>query len=499
MTHFTAVSDLSSYVSISFTTTRSDRATGTVSYDITLKNISTYSIFAPVILILNPAQGFTGVPLNATAGSGGSWLISLNSTIPGGVELKPGQTTTGQTLTISDPNQLTIAYTSSVSGTPATASAPVFDTTPVTAVAAGKTYTYQARAHDPDGSTPGFLLTNAPGGMTVDPKTGLITWKTSSTTPASVLVDLDAYDPSGSFSQQQFFIQVGGGVAAPVITPLPAQVVGVEGKPIVLTVAATDPGGRALVYWADNLPNGASFDPATHSLLWQPGHGQAGTYNDVTFYVSNGVGVVSTSLTLLVSASPPPPQLATISDQTVREGDHLRFTLQGSVSDGSTLTYSSASLPENATLNPITGVFDWAVGYDQAGTVTVPFTVTTKAGLSTAETVVYTILPAPAAPAFGVLQSQQIDEGQPLSITAFAVDPHNPTFVLPTRLPDGTLSSYPTTNPTVTYSVSSLPAGASFDPDTALFTWTPGNNQGGRTTSPSRPPMTAMAARCPPA
>ena len=72
-----------------------------------------------------------------------------------------------------------------------------------------------------------------------------------------------------------------------------------------------------------------------------------------------------------------------------------------------------------------------------------------------------------------------MNEGQPLSFVAFAVDPHNPTFVLPTREPDGTLSPYPTTRPTVTYTVSGLPPGATFDPDTALFSWTPANHQNG--------------------
>ena len=108
-----------------------------------------------------------------------------------------------------------------------------------------------------------------------------------------------------------------------------------------------------------------------------------------------------------------------------------------------------------------------------------PFTATSASGISTTQMATYTILPAPAAPIFSPLQSWQVNEGQPISFTAFAVDPHNPTFVLPTRLPDGSLSPYPTTQPTVTYSVSGLPPGASFDPDTALFSWTPANHQNG--------------------
>ena len=108
-----------------------------------------------------------------------------------------------------------------------------------------------------------------------------------------------------------------------------------------------------------------------------------------------------------------------------------------------------------------------------------PFTVTSAGGVSTTQTVTYTVLPAPAAPVFAPLQSWQVHEGQPISFTALAVDPHNPTFLLPTRLPTARSRPYPTTQPTVTYSASGLPAGATFDPATALFSWTPGNHQDG--------------------
>ncbi len=479
VTHFTTVSDLAPYVSLNFTSTRSDRNTGTVSFDVTITNTSQFNLLAPLLLILDLAPGFTGTPQNATESSSGSWLISLNSSVPGGVELQPGQSTTGTTVTLSDPDEQAIAYTTEVSGQPPAASAPAFDSTPPASVTAGSVYTYQAQAHDPDGSTPGFVLADGPAGMTVNPATGLLTWSTLPTSPATVSADLFAYDPSGSHTIQHFSIQVAGGSVPPVIGPLPAQVSGKEGQALVLPVTATDPDGRPLVYWAANLPGGALFNPTTHTLLWQPAYGQAGTYKSVIFYVSDGVSTVSSSISLLIAPSPPPPQFAPVPDQTVREGDHLRFTLVGSDADGGALTYSSADLPENATLDPNTGVFDWPIGYDQAGTLTVPFTVTSAQGIWTTVTATYTILAAPAAPVFVPLQSWQVSEGQPISFTAMAVDPHNPTFELPTRLPDGSLSPYSTTQPTVTYEVSGLPPGATFDPDTALFSWTPADHQNG--------------------
>ncbi len=364
-----------------------------------------------------------------------------------------------------------------MSGTPAGASAPVFDSTPVTTAAVNQSYTYQIVAHDPDGSTPGFLLYSGPAGMSINPATGLLTWAPTPSSPATAPVVVYAYDPSGSYSRQRFVVAVAGGSHAPIISPLPPQVAGREGQPLVLQVSATDPDGRRLVYWANNLPGGASFDPNTHTLVWAPGYGQAGTYNGVMFFVSDGVNTVSATISLLISSSPPPPVLAAPPGQTLREGDHLRFTLQGSDADGGPVTFSSSALPANATLNPNTGVFDWAIGFDQVGTYTVPFTATSDSGVSVTQSVTYTALAAPAAPVFVPLQSWVVSEGQPISFVALAVDPHNPTFELPTREPDGSLSPYPTTQPTVAYSVSGLPPGATFDTDTALFSWTPGNTQ----------------------
>ena len=54
-------------------------------------------------------------------------------------------------------------------------------------------------------------------------------------------------------------------------------------------------------YWADHLPPGALFDPATHILSWTPAFGDAGTYNNVTLFVSDGIHTLSQSFTLLIA------------------------------------------------------------------------------------------------------------------------------------------------------------------------------------------------------
>src|SRR5262249_9693165 len=164
------------------------------------------------------------------------------------------------------------------------------------------------------------------------------------------------------------------------------------------------------------------------------------------------------------------------ADRIVREGDHLRFFLRGSDADGDLVQYTSAALPAGATLDPNTGQFDWPVGYAQAGTFVVPFTATSN-GVSTTQTVKFPVLNANAAPQFEPLDGWRVFEGEQVRFSAFAFDPDNPDFVLPTRRPDGTLT--PTGRVSVNYAVSGLPDGASFDVDTALFSWTPGFTQAG--------------------
>ena len=257
----------------------------------------------------------------------------------------------------------------------------------------------------------------------------------------------------------------------PVIGSLPAQVSGQEGQPLVLPVTATDPGGRPLVYWAANLPGGASFDPTTHTLLWEPAYGQAGTYNDVTFYVSDGVTTVSTTVSLLIAPAPPPPQLAAVPDQTVREGDHLRFTLQGSDADGEPVTYSSTDLPENATLDPNTGVFDWPIGYDQAGTSDrAVHRHQRERRLDHADRSPTPSWPPPPRRSSRPLQSWQVDEGQPISFVAIRRRPAQPDL----RAADAAARRLALALPDHAADRHLQPSAGcrrarSFDPDTALF------------------------------
>jgi hypothetical protein len=62
---FTAISDFLAQVDLQFSNPRSDRATQTISYDVTIRNTADYDLLLPIALVLNPADGFTGTPTGA--------------------------------------------------------------------------------------------------------------------------------------------------------------------------------------------------------------------------------------------------------------------------------------------------------------------------------------------------------------------------------------------------------------------------------------------------
>ncbi|MCA9137966.1 MAG: hypothetical protein KDB00_14440, partial [Planctomycetales bacterium] len=421
-TEFTVVGDLSPFVDIDFTTSRLDRSTQQVTYEVTVTNTATFELLLPMFLSLGPVRG-DGIPENTDdRTTDGRWLISLQPNLPDGVRLGPGESTVARTVHVTAEDFAAFDFDASIVAVSAANEKPFFTTTAPTTVSADDNYFYMPTAQDNDGTVVAYLLRKGPTGMTIDPVTGLVRWQTSVNVPASADVWISAFDNRGSWVSQQWTIDVVGGNRAPVFDLLPSIVDMTESQDLVVPVVATDPDGNALTYWAEHLPPLATFDPTSHTLYWDPNFEAAGTYRDVRFYVSDGVNTISHSLDLFVPATDRPPTLVLPREVILREGV-LYVTQVGAIDDdGDSIKFTSSSLPQGAKLNALTGRFEWMPGFDAAGEHQIPITATSN-GVSVTETLTLDVLNANAAPVFEPLDGISISEGQPLTLRPFAFDP----------------------------------------------------------------------------
>jgi len=154
------------------------------------------------------------------------------------------------------------------------------------------------------------------------------------------------------------------------------------------------------------------------------------------------------------SDSNTPPVLGTIGSKSVNEGGLLTFTVSASDPDGDGLTVSASNLPTGANFNPSSHVFSWTPDYGDAGIYNVQFTATDTGSPpeSDSETVIITVGNVNRPPVLNPIGSKSVGEGSLLTFTVTASDLEG----------DG-----------LTFSASNLPTGASFNPSSQVFSWTP--------------------------
>jgi len=144
---------------------------------------------------------------------------------------------------------------------------------------------------------------------------------------------------------------------------------------------------------------------------------------------------------------------------TATDADIPAQTLIFSLEDGTT-----GHVPTGASINPSTGVFTWTPTEAQ-GPGGYTFDVCVSDGIAiVCETITVTVYEVNLAPVLEPIGDQEIDELETLNFTAIATDSDIPVQTLIFSLEDGTAGEVPT--------------GASIDPDSGVFTWTPTEQQG---------------------
>jgi hypothetical protein len=163
------------------------------------------------------------------------------------------------------------------------------------------------------------------------------------------------------------------------------------------------------------------------------------------------------------------PVLQNVAEQTVNEGSTLTVTNKAIDADipANAVTYSLLSAPPGASINASSGVFTWTPTEAQGPStneVTVQATDNGVPPLGDTRSFTVIVNEVNTTPTLTPIASQSVNEGATLSLTATASDVDVPANAL-------------------TYSLVSPPSGATINPTTGVFTWTPSEAQGPNTIS----------------
>ena len=315
--------------------------------------------------------------------------------------------------------------------------------------------------------------------MTVDATTGVVSWTPTAATPDLAAVVLQVYDAAGAHDTQTFAINVAGGNHAPVFDALPAEVPGQEGEPLEIPVERSRPRRRPARLLGRPPAAGRRLRRDTARPGLDPGAGAAGTYQDVTFAVSDGLVTVRQTVNVVIAPALPPPSLLAPPDVNVREGDAHPGSTPGQrpgrppahVLQRPAAAWCSAR-PQHRGLHLDAGLHAARPHHHSVHRQQRP-------GQRPRSNLYVTVLNVNAAPVFANAGGFQTHEGQQLVIRAQAFDPDNPAYLPPDRAADGTLLEAEAGPAPMTYTASGLPPGATFDPVTQTFTWTPGFDTAG--------------------
>lgn len=325
-----------------------------------------------------------------------------------------------------------------------------------TDVNADQTLTYTATIVG-GGSLPAWLTFDGPT-RTFSGNPGV-----SDSTPVNI--EVTANDGHNGTATDSFNIIITAPNDAPTAAnSIPDQTFTGAGTPQNFTFAAntfTDADSTTLTYTAalvggGALPTWLNFDGPSRTF--------SGTFSNsdtsplqirVTANDGNG-GTVATDFQLTLVGTNEPPVLTTIGNKSIGEGNQLTFTVSATdANSGQTLVYSATGLPTGATFDANTHVFSWTPSEDQ-GPNTFNVTFTVSDGINTdSETINIAVTEVNQAPVVGGFQSTMTGvEGVTLSFLVTGTDADVPANAL-------------------TFSATGLPAGATFDANTHIFSWTP--------------------------
>lgn len=330
---------------------------------------------------------------------------------------------------------------------------PTLSGVPVDSSKVSTAWSFQAVASDPEGQSLTWTLIRSPSGASVS-SSGLVSWTPTQVQTADF--DLRVCDPQGFCAEMAWTVRVVSAAnQIPVITST-APTTGKEGVAYTYTVTATDADGDVLRYTAGTMPSGMTFDTTAHKFSWTPSFTQSGTVA-LSVAVTDGKSPVTQNWIVVVADSNRIPVITSTAATAGKECVAYTYTVTATDADNDTLTYSAGPLPSGMTFDAVSHTFTWTPDFTQSGTVALSVTVTDGK--------------SPVTQSWNLVVA---DSNQAPLITSSA----------PTTGMEGVAYSYTVTatdadDDVLHYNAGTLPTGASFDPSSHKFSWTPDFTQSG--------------------
>jgi TusA-related sulfurtransferase len=147
---------------------------------------------------------------------------------------------------------------------------PAISSTPITTVSESELYEYSVLAEDPDtGDVLTYELTQYPEGMSIDVRTGIVSWQTNHHSAGEYQVAVRVTDTDGAFDSQVFQLIVVNVVQPPLIVSVEDQTL-LAGSMFTSSLVATAGEGGNLVYGLLQGPEGFVVDTETGEMTWLP-------------------------------------------------------------------------------------------------------------------------------------------------------------------------------------------------------------------------------------
>lgn len=342
---------------------------------------------------------------------------------------------------------------------------PIIAGTPPTDLIAGTPYSFQPTAADPDGDTITFSATNLPAWASINAQTGKVTGTpTSAQVGKSGAIVISASDKTASSSLPAFTITVAAASTPPPVVNGPPTIAGTPattatvGLAYSFTPVGDDPNDDPLTYAISNKPSWATFTPSTGQLTGTPSSANVGTTSNISITVTDGSSVATLpAFSIQVSDVAPtnrPPTITGTPATTATVGTAYSFRPVGSDPDGNTLRYSIQNQPSWATFSTTSGRLSGTPATGNIGT-SARIVISVTDGTDTVALPSFTIQVVAAANRAPTISGSPL-----LSVNVASAYSFQPT------------ASDPDGNP-LTFSITNLPAWASFNTSTGLLSGTP--------------------------